>query len=90
MIFRVDFSNQAEKFLNKNNIPEEEIFEAVKDAIKRFRGEIINLDVKKLSGKWEGFHRIRKGKLRILVLFDFDNSSVFIDVIDWRSGAYKH
>ena len=90
MIFRVDFSNQAEKFLDKNHIPKEEVFNVIRDSIGKFKGDVINIDIKKLSGKWEGFHRIRKGKLRLIAFFDFDNSFIFIDVIDWRGGAYKN
>ncbi len=90
MIFRVDFSDQAEKFLEKNNIPKEKIFETIKDGVRKFRGEIINIDIKKLGGKWDGFHRIRKGKIRILAFFDFDNLLVLVDVVDWRGSAYKH
>lgn len=90
MTFRVDFSSQAEKFLDKNRIPREVIFDAIKSCVKKFRGEVVNIDIKKLSGKWEGFHRIRKGKLRIAAFFDFDNLEVLIEVVDWRGGAYKH
>lgn len=89
MSLRVDFSKQAEKFLVKNRIPQDEIFNAIKDAVRKFRGEDINIDIKKLSGKWEGFHRIRKGKLRIIAEFKFDHFIVFIEVVDWRGGAYK-
>lgn len=90
MIFRVDFGGQAEKFLDRNNIPKEEVFDVIKNCIKKFKGEVINIDIKKLDGKWEGFHRVRKGKLRILAFFDFDKLEVFVEVVDWRGGAYKH
>ena len=89
MIFRVDFSDGSEKFLKKNNFSKEEVFESIKNCIKKFRGETVNTDVKKLHGKWQGFYRIRKGKLRIIAFFDFDNSTVFIETVDWRGGAYK-
>ena len=89
MILRVDFSHQADKFINRNRVPQEEIFSLIKVAIQKFRGEDINVDIKKLNGKWEGFHRIRKGKLRIIVEFNFDDSVVFVEVIDWRGSAYK-
>ena len=89
MILRVDFSDEAEKFLKKNNFSKEEVFESIKSCVKKFRGETVTIDVKKLHGKWRGFYRIRKGKLRIIALFDFDNATVFIEIIDWRGGAYK-
>lgn len=89
MILRVDFSRQAEKFLDYNRISQDEVFELVKSAVKKFRGEDINIDIKKLSGEWNGFHRIRKGKLRIIAEFDFNAPSVFVEVVDWRGSAYK-
>ncbi|MDO8523056.1 MAG: hypothetical protein Q7S12_02085 [bacterium] len=89
MNLRIGLSRQAEKFLARNQIPQNEIFSAIKDAVGKFRGEDINVNIKKLSGKWEGFHRIRKGKLRIIAEFKFDHFVVFIEVIDWRGGAYK-
>ena len=90
MIFRVDFSNQAEKFLDKNNILKKEVFQSIKSCVQKFKGEDINVDVKKLHGRWQEFYRIRKGKLRIVVFFDFDNSSVFIEEIGLRGSAYKY
>lgn len=82
-------SKNAHKFLNANRIAKEEVFELLRKAIKKFQGEDINVDIKKLKGKWSGFFRIRKGKLRILAEFDFDNFSILIEEIDWRGGAYK-
>ena len=72
----IDWSRQASAFLEKNRIPEEEIF------------DLIHLVLNKFSG-WEGFHRIRKGKLRVIAAFDFDHTSVFIEVVDWRGNAYQ-
>ena len=78
-----------EKFLKQNQISRENIFKLLSLAIKKFQGEKVNIDIKKMKGKWEKFHRIRKGEMRIIASFDFDNSSVFVDVIDWRGSAYK-
>lgn len=89
MTWRVDFSSRAEKFLAKNNLPRENVFQLVKDALKKFYGEDINVDTKKLKGKWTRFYRIRKGDMRIIASFEFDKFTVFVDVIDWRGNAYK-
>jgi len=86
---RIDFSARAEKFLKQNQISRENIFKLLSLAIKKFQGEKVNIDIKKMKGKWEKFHRIRKGEMRIIANFDFDNSSIFVDVIDWRGSAYK-
>ncbi len=82
-------SRSAEKFIAKNRITHEAIFNLVKIAIRYLNGEDINVKIGKLSGKWEGFYKIKKGKLRIIAEFDFYGSAVFVDVIDWRGGAYK-
>lgn len=89
MNWRVEFSPRAEKFLERNNISREKIFELIRDALRKFGGEDININIRKLKGRWEGFHRIRKGDLRIIAEFNFDSFSVLIEVIDWRGGAYK-
>lgn len=89
MICLVNFSADAEKFLDRQQIPKDDIYELVKKALRKFRGETINIDLKKLGGAWEGFHRIRKGKVRIIAEFNFDNASVYIEVIDWRGNVYK-
>lgn len=89
MNWDIAFSKQAEKFLDKNMISRKDVFELTRSALKKFQGEKVNIDVKKLKREWEGFHRIRKGEARIIAEFDFDNLSVFVEVIDWRGGAYK-
>ena len=90
MSWAIDWSRQASAFLEKNRIAEEQIFNLIRDTLKKFSGEDVNIDVSKLKGKWEGFHRIRKGKLRVIVAFDFDHTSAFIEVVDWRGSAYQH
>lgn len=89
MILRVDLSRQAEKFLDHNRIQREEVFRLIELATRKFRGEDVNVDIKKLNGEWSGFHRIRKGKFRIIAEFNFDESSVFVEIVDWRGSAYK-
>ncbi len=89
MNWAVSFSKKAEKFLEQNKLSKKDTFILVRDAIRKFQGEDINIDIKKLKGEWQGFYRIRKGELRIIVEFNFDNSSVFIEAIDWKGGVYK-
>ena len=90
MNWKIIFSRDANDFLQENRaFSEVAAVELVKRAIKMFTGERINVNIKKLKGEWTGFHRIKKGKIRVIVLFDFDNFSVFIERIDWRGNAYK-
>jgi len=85
----IAFSDEAIDYLEKNRLAKEEIFDLVRKSIFKFRGEPVNIDIKKLKGAWQGFYRIRKGKLRLIVEFDFDNLSALVERIDWRGSAYK-
>ncbi|MEK7629094.1 MAG: hypothetical protein AAB394_01045 [Patescibacteria group bacterium] len=89
MTWRIDFSADSIKFIKKNNLEEVLIVDKIKLAVRKFRGEDINIDVKKLSGNWEGFYRIRFGRLRIVAEFQFENFRAKVEVIDWRGSAYK-
>lgn len=89
MNWRVDFSRDALKFLHQNNIKENFIIDKIKLALEKFKGENINVDIRKLKGSWEGFYRIRFSKLRIIVEFQFEICRAYIDKIDWRGNVYK-
>jgi mRNA interferase RelE/StbE len=69
MNWRIDFSPNSLKFLEKNNLKEDFIIEKIKLALRKFKGENININIKKLKGEWEGFYRIRSGQLRIIAEF---------------------
>ena len=83
------FSDRAEKSLEKNHLDRDEMTAVVVSALAKFSGEVISLDIKKMKGVWAGFHRIRKGNLRLIVGFNFEARRAFVDVIDWRGKAYR-
>lgn len=89
MNWQIDFSANSLKFLKQNNLEENFIIGKVKLVLRKFRGENININVKKLRGEWEGFYRIRSGRLRIIVEFQFERNYVYIEEIDWRGNVYK-
>ncbi|MBI5306384.1 hypothetical protein HZB04_02280 [Candidatus Wolfebacteria bacterium] len=89
MNWRIDFSANSLKFLNKNNIDASFIIDKIKFAFRKFKGENINIDIKKLSGKWNGFYRIRFGRIRIVIEFQFEQNRAYIEEIDWRGNIYK-
>ena len=89
MSWKVDFSPRALKFLYQNNMNEDVILEKVSLALKKFQGENVNIDIKKLKGEWLGFYRIRSAKLRIIVEVQFDLQRAYIEAIDWRGNIYK-
>ena len=89
MSWRLDFSADALKFLRHSHLKEDFVINKVKLTLRKFKGERVNVDIKKLGGAWEGFHRIRAGKLRIIVEFQFERSRAYIENIDWRGDVYK-
>lgn len=89
MKWRIDFSKNSLRFLADNHLEEIFIIEKIKLALRKFAGEDININIKKLKGEWEGFYRIRDGKLRIIIEFYFDTNRAYIEEIDWRGNVYK-
>jgi mRNA interferase RelE/StbE len=88
MKWEIGFSREAEKFLKRENIRLEAIAE-IKRFLKRMKGEPVSVDVKKLKGDWQGFYRIRKGKLRIIFELNFEEHLIYIARVDHRGGVYK-
>ena len=89
MNWRIDFSSNSLKFLIHNNLKEDFVIDKIKIVLRKFNGEDINIDIKKLRGEWEGFYRIRSGRLRIILEFQFEYYRVYVEEIDWRGSAYK-
>jgi len=90
----VKFRKQAIKFLQKAN-PEE--VDKLQNQIRQLlisveeQGIIpINLlDIKKLKGQWEGFYRLRIGKIRVIFTVNINNSDLEIYTIGARGDIYK-
>jgi mRNA interferase RelE/StbE len=87
MKWEICYSARALKFIRKNNL-EEKIREIIKKFILRYMGETISIDVKKLKGEWKGYHRIRSGKIRIILKVNKDSQIVYIDAVDFRKNVY--
>lgn len=88
MKWRIDYSRDAEKFVEKQNI-RIEIREELKKFLMKMKGENVNIDLKKLSGEWEGYYRLRKGKLRIIFEPSKTDKVLFVEKIDFRGDVYK-
>jgi len=88
MKWEIAFSREAEKFLIRENIRSEVVIEITK-FLKRMKGEPVSLDVKKLKGDWQGFYRIRKGKVRIIFELDFEDQLIYVARVDQRGAVYK-
>lgn len=46
-------------------------------------------DLKNLEGEWQGFLRLRIGKIRIIFRIDRENDEMLIYGIDFRGNIYK-
>lgn len=88
MSWRIFLSSKAEKFLSKNQLTLDEVSALTAKAVRYLQGGKENVDIKRLHGSWKGFYRIRSGRVRIIVRFDFENLGVFIEEIDWRGNIY--
>lgn len=90
----VKFHKQAIKFLQKAN-PED---------TERIQGQLCDLliaiedqgvipfnilDIKKMKGQWEGFYRLRVGKIRVIFTVSLDSADVEIYAIGVRGDIYK-
>jgi len=88
MKWRIEYSRHAERFINKHNV-RDEVREELKKVLLKIKGENVNIDIKKLSGEWEGYLRVRKGKLRIIFELVKRENIIFVERIDNRGEVYK-
>jgi len=88
MKWRIEYSRHAERFINKHNV-RDEVREELKKVLLKIKGENVNIDIKKLSGEWKGYLRVRKGKLRIIFELVKRENIIFVERIDNRGEVYK-
>jgi len=88
MKWSIEYSRLADKFIAREDISVA-VSEQIENFLKKMRGDPINIDVKKLKGKWKGYLRIRKGKLRVIFVVDFEDKAVYVERVDFRGKAYK-
>ena len=88
MKWKLKYTNQALKFLNKTSI------ESIDSTIRKAIGKVIffentNINIRKMKGKWKKYYRIRQGDLRIIIKFEEEDRTVLIYRIGWRGNVYK-
>lgn len=88
-MWKIEISKQAEKFIKKENIDDNELLALMQKFINYLKGEDENNNVKKLKGKWQGYHRIKFGRTRIILKIEFKEKTIFVDRIDYRGDVYK-
>lgn len=89
MSWTIDYSSQANRFLQKNPAQNEKLKKALIDFIKKISGEVVAIDVKKMKGVWQGYHRIRKGDIRIIFSVNKPLKKIHVLLIDHRGDVYK-
>ncbi len=48
-----------------------------------------DLDIKKMKGNWEGYYRLRIGKIRVIFMVDLTLGDIEIYNIGFRGDIYK-
>ena len=90
----VKFRKQAVKFLQKANSEDvAKIQSQLNQLLTAIEQQSIilftELDIKKMKGDWEGFYRLRVGKIRVIFIVDFDSSELEVYTIGARGDVYK-
>ncbi|MBU2445983.1 MAG: hypothetical protein KJ666_10515 [Bacteroidetes bacterium] len=92
MKIEIIYSKGADKFISKNAhlISVEKVDKLIVEAIKNITKEIkTNIDLKYLTGKYDGCFRIRKGKIRIIFKVE-SGFIIIVTIIDigFRGNIY--
>jgi mRNA-degrading endonuclease RelE of RelBE toxin-antitoxin system len=87
--WKIRISKQANNFIEIQNFSDDFVRQYIMLALQKFDRQDVNIEIKKLSGKWEGFYRIRSGKIRIVCSFDFKLKIAEVEEIDFRGNSYK-
>ena len=90
----IKFRKNAIKFLEKANLEDtEKIQEKISQLLAFVEEQDIipftELDIKKMKGDWEGFYRLRIGKIRIVFTVNTQSGEVEILTIGTRGDVYK-
>ncbi|OBQ43414.1 MAG: plasmid stabilization system protein [Aphanizomenon flos-aquae WA102] len=90
----IKFRKNAIKFLEKANLEDaEKIQEKISQLLYFVEEQAIipftELDIKKMKGEWEGFYRLRIGKIRIVFTVNTQSGEVEIFTIGTRGDVYK-
>ena len=91
---QVSYSKNAVKFLKKLGEPNQtrvrQKIAALKYALEQ-DGIIpfTEMDIKQLKGNWDGFYRLRVGKIRVIFKINEEQNMLLIYDISFRGSAYN-
>lgn len=90
----IKFRKQAIKFIEKSD-PDTigRIQERLKQLVTSVEEQSIipftELDIKQMKGEWEGFYRLRIGKIRLIFTVDITSCEIEVYAIGSRGDIYK-
>jgi mRNA interferase RelE/StbE len=90
----IKFRKQAIKFIEK---ADPETVSRIQDRLNQLRlfveeQSIIpftELDIKQMKGDWDGFYRLRLGKVRLIFTVDITSNNIEVYAIGNRGDIYK-
>jgi len=90
----IEFRSNASKFLEKASLEDIGRIQEKLNLILIFVEDkgiipLAELDIKKMKGDWEGFYRLRIGKIRIIFSVNFELSQIQVYTIGTRGDVYK-
>jgi len=88
MTWGIDYSKDAYKFIQKNEL-EDDVSGELKKFLLRLKGIGVNIDLKKLVGDWAGYYRLRKGDIRIIFAINKQEKALYVEKVDLRGKVYK-
>jgi mRNA interferase RelE/StbE len=88
MTWRIDYSKDANKFIQKNKL-QADVSAELKKFLLRLKGVDVNINLKKLAGDWEGYYRLRKGEVRIIFSINKLEKALYVEKVDLRGKVYK-
>ena len=88
MNWRIDYSKDSWAFINEHSLQDKVREELIKFLVVMKRGQA-PLNLKKLEGKWKGYYRLRKGKIRIIFYINKLEKALYIERVDFRGNIYR-
>ncbi len=90
MKFKINIGKDAKKALDKLDEKERlRVLSKIKDFGDWMEGKSVNIDIRKLKGQWEGYYRLRIGKIRILISVQVEGGIIKVYDIGYRRDIYK-
>ena len=88
MTWRIDYSRDSLEFINKHALQDKVREELRKFLVVIHKGQA-PINLKKLEGKWTGYYRLRKGKIRIIFYINKSEKVLYVERVDFRGNVYR-